>query len=104
MISLCHSVDCQRRTGSTYGVAAFFARDNVEARGNFRSYSRNSDSGFAVNFNFCADRGSTVFWEPARKPDTIAVAVGGHKGQSEAGSAQGGAGARCDGRTAAARG
>jgi hypothetical protein len=76
MISLCHCLDCQRRTGSTYGVAAFFARANVEVRGKFRSYSRSSDSGFAVEFHFCPECGSTVFWEPARKPDMIAVAVG----------------------------
>jgi hypothetical protein len=75
-VSLCHCLDCQKRTGSTYGIAAFFARNDVAADGAFRTYRRAADSGFAVKFHFCPDCGSTVFWEPERRPDTIAVAVG----------------------------
>jgi len=75
-ISLCHCLDCQKRTGSTYGIAAFFSRKDVSANGIFRTYRRASDSGFAVNFHFCPNCGSTVFWEPERRPDAIAVAVG----------------------------
>lgn len=75
-ISVCHCLDCQRRTGSTYGVGAFFARDDVEANGRFRTYGRRSDSGSAVNFHFCPDCGSTVFWEAERLPNAVAVAVG----------------------------
>ena len=41
-----------------------------------RRYTRSSDSGFDVTFHFCGDCGSTVFWEPQRKPEWIAVAVG----------------------------
>jgi len=35
-----------------------------------------SDSGQPVTFHFCAVCGSTVYWEPHRKPEMIAVAVG----------------------------
>ena len=28
-VSMCHCIDCQRRTGSAFGVAAFFERDKV---------------------------------------------------------------------------
>lgn len=75
-VSLCHCLACQRRTGSTYGIAAFFPRDAVQVDGASRSYERPSDSGFPVRFHFCPDCGSTVFWEPQRMPDAVAVAVG----------------------------
>jgi hypothetical protein len=75
-VSLCHCLDCQKRTGSTYGVAAFFPRTNVEWVGDIRSFERIADSGFAVTFHFCPNCGSTVFWESARRRDTIVVAVG----------------------------
>ncbi len=75
-VSLCHCLDCQRRTGSTYGIAAFFARGQVEISGTFLDYARASDSGHSVVHHFCPDCGSTVFWEPTRKPEVIAVAVG----------------------------
>jgi len=75
-VSLCHCLDCQRRTGSTYGVAAFFRREAVEAQGATCSYTRRSDGGHLVTFHFCATCGSTVYWMPQRKPDAVAVAVG----------------------------
>lgn len=75
-VSLCHCLACQRRTGSTYGIAAFFDRAAVRTEGPFRSYERASDSGFPVRFHFCPACGSTVFWEARRLPDAIAVAVG----------------------------
>ena len=75
-VVLCHCPECQRRTGSTYGVAAFFPRSQVEASGVFRTYRRSADSGFTVNFHFCPECGSTVFWQPERLPEAVAVAVG----------------------------
>lgn len=39
-VSLCHCLDCQKRTGSTYGIAAFFPRGAVEAEGRATSFTR----------------------------------------------------------------
>jgi hypothetical protein len=75
-VSLCHCLACQRRTGSTYGIAAFFRAENVEAAGRAQDYSRPSDSGFDVTFCFCPDCGSTIYWKPSRMPNLVAVAVG----------------------------
>jgi hypothetical protein len=75
-VSLCHCLECQRRTGSTYGIAVFFQRAQTSVQGRANVYERPSDSGFDVTFHFCPQCGSTVFWEPRRKPDEIAVAVG----------------------------
>lgn len=75
-VSLCHCPACQKRTGSSYGVAAFFPRTEVQVSGDFRTFTRPSDSGHEVAFHFCPECGSTVFWEPRRKAEMIAVAVG----------------------------
>jgi hypothetical protein len=75
-VSLCHCLDCQKRTGSTYGIAAFFPRSGIAVEGDVGTFKRMSDSGFAVTFHFCPNCGSTVFWEPERRPEAIAVAVG----------------------------
>lgn len=76
MASLCHCLACQRRTGSSYGIGAFFAREAIAVSGAMRDYTRRGDSGFDVMFHFCPDCGSTVWWEPRRRPDLVAVAVG----------------------------
>ncbi len=67
-VSLCHCLDCQRRTGSTYGIAAFFRREDIETQGMARSYTRPSDSGHPVTFHFCPDCGSTVYWIRSASP------------------------------------
>lgn len=76
LVALCHCKACQRRTGAPFGIASFFLRENVTVEGQHRSYRRSSDSGFGLVFHFCGDCGSTVFWEPERKPEMIAVGVG----------------------------
>jgi hypothetical protein len=75
-VSLCHCLACQKRTGSTYGIAAFFRDQDVIAQGRSSLYTRKADSGFRVTFHFCPDCGSTVFWKPERLPDLTAVAAG----------------------------
>jgi hypothetical protein len=76
-VSMCHCVDCQRRTGSVFGIAAFFDRGAVSViRGVSKTYTRDSASGKRVIFHFCPECASTIFWEPERVPHLIGVAVG----------------------------
>jgi hypothetical protein len=76
LVALCNCLQCQKRTGSAFGIAAFFDRANVEVAGNASHFTRPSEAGFEVMFHFCGTCGSTVYWEPRRKPGSIAVAVG----------------------------
>jgi hypothetical protein len=76
-VAMCHCLECQRRTGSTFGVQAFYPREQVRlAKGIAKRYARRADSGRTVTFNFWPECGGTVFWEPEQRPELIAVAVG----------------------------
>ncbi|WP_421984036.1 GFA family protein [Roseibium sp.] len=75
-VSLCHCTMCQRRTGSAFGIAAFFFKEKVKITGQSKTYRRPGESGCDVVFHFCPDCGSTVFWYPLSKPDKVAVGVG----------------------------
>lgn len=75
-VSLCHCLECQKRTGAPFGIGAFFAREAVETTGETGIFRRPSDSGFDVVFHFCPRCGSTVWWEALRLPGSIAVAAG----------------------------
>lgn len=76
LVSACSCAQCQKRTGSAFGIAAFFDRGSVETTGRSMQHTRASDSGQPVTFHFCPDCGSTVSWYPARMPDVVAIAVG----------------------------
>src|SRR5438132_2770742 len=75
-ISICHCLECQKRTGSAFGSQARFPREGVTIQGQASRWTRLGDSGEAITFSFCPVCGSTVYWEPSAAPDLVAVAVG----------------------------
>jgi hypothetical protein len=76
-ISMCHCLECQRRTGSVFGTQARFPREQItDIRGRATQYARPADSGNSVTFSFCPVCGTTVYWELGGAPDVLAVAVG----------------------------
>ncbi len=75
-IGACHCTECQRRTGSVFGVAAYFPRDQVTFSGARKDYARGSDAGRRINNHFCPECGSTVVWDLELFPDLVAVAAG----------------------------
>jgi hypothetical protein len=75
-ISICHCLDCQRRTGSVFGAQARFRLTEATIDGRSTSYERTTDSGNRITFHFCPTCGSTVYYLPEAEPDTIAIPVG----------------------------
>ena len=75
-LSICHCLECQRRTGSVFGTQARFPRGNVRIEGDSTAYTRLGDEGGTVTFHFCPRCGSTVYWQLQQHPELIAVAVG----------------------------
>ncbi|MGJ3648817.1 GFA family protein [Sphingomonas sp. GlSt437] len=73
---MCHCRDCQRRTGSLFSIAAFFARDDVVTAGGNAVFERPSASGHPVAFHFCPACGTSLWWEARRLPELIGIAVG----------------------------
>jgi hypothetical protein len=77
LVSMCHCLECQRRTGSAFGVQAWFAPEQIaEISGEASQYVRATDSGRTVAFQFCPHCGSTISWRAELRPDLVAVAVG----------------------------
>lgn len=75
-VSVCHCLDCQRRTGSVFGAQARFPAAAVDLQGQWREWSRVGDAGSRADFFFCPQCGSTVGWRFAGQADQIALAVG----------------------------
>lgn len=75
-MSMCHCLDCQRRTGSVFGTQARFHKAQVRIEGEAKKFVRTADSGNEVVFRFCPKCGSTVFWDNEAFPGVILVAMG----------------------------
>jgi hypothetical protein len=77
LVSSCHCLACQRRTGALFGSTSFFKRDQLRSiDGEHRTWRRAGDSGRFLTFHFCPTCGSNVFWETEVVPDMLSVAVG----------------------------
>ena len=75
-VVVCHCLECQRRTGSVFGVGAYFPRAAVTPNGDYRTYTRTGSSGHDLHMHFCGRCGSTVFWDLGLRPHHVGVAVG----------------------------
>ena len=75
-ISMCHCLECQRRTGAVISNQARFRRDQVTFAGQATTWTRTAESGNALTFHFCPTCGSTVYWEGEGFPGYVAVAIG----------------------------
>ena len=77
LVSSCHCLACQRRTGALFGSTSFWRKSQlVVIEGERRSWRRVADSGTGLNHYFCPTCGSTVYWESEATPDRLSVAVG----------------------------
>ena len=52
IVSLCHCTECQRRTGSPFGLGAWYAKDSVRIRGETKTFVRPIEDRTVTNY-FC---------------------------------------------------
>ena len=75
--SVCHCRYCQRRTGSAFGLAVIFNKDQVEVSGTTTAFEHRSDeSGRWLKVHFCPRCGTTVVETTEKSPGTIIVQGG----------------------------
>ncbi len=77
LVVMCHCELCQRRTGTSYNLGAWFEKHQLHVTGETKQYTRTGDTNLEAFFTFCPRCGTSVFWEvPAMRPGKLAVAVG----------------------------
>jgi hypothetical protein len=72
----CHCTFCQRRSGSPFGVLAYYPADQVVLSGEAKRYERPTDAGGVFETFFCPTCGSTVYARASLHPGVIGIAVG----------------------------
>lgn len=72
----CHCIACQRRTGSPFGVAAYYPHDQIRACGTATRFDRNTELDGVFENYFCPACGSTVYFKRTKNPDSTGIAIG----------------------------
>jgi hypothetical protein len=75
-IVACHCEDCQRRSGSPFGVTAYYVASDVAIVGKAIEFTRRTAEGNIFENHFCPRCGSTVFTRTRKRPDLIGITVG----------------------------
>ena len=72
----CHCLDCQRRTGSVFGVSAYFRQKQIAASGTDKIFIRDGQDGRKLQIHFCPQCGTSVYWTLDMRPGFVGVAAG----------------------------
>jgi hypothetical protein len=80
-LSVCHCLNCKKRSGSAFAVQARWPRDQVDIEGQSKTFVIVADSGNRATFHFCPECGSDVYYEIDGKfddkfNDLIAIPLG----------------------------
>jgi hypothetical protein len=75
-ISVCHCLECQKRSGSAFAFQARWPDTQVTLTGDYTEWTRIGDSGGSATFRFCPQCGATVAYTNEGLPGQIAIAVG----------------------------
>lgn len=75
-VSICHCLNCQRRSGSVFSAQARFPADAVSIDGDSTEFVLVGDEGTSARFHFCPVCGATVFYRMDAVPGMVAVPVG----------------------------
>jgi hypothetical protein len=72
----CHCSYCQRRSGSPFGVLAYYSEDCGIITGNATCFERPTETGGTFEAFFCPICGSNVYARAGKHPALIGIAVG----------------------------
>jgi len=76
-VSVCHCLNCKRRSGSAFAYTASYDAAQVSTLGEHGTYRRIGDEGRWADFHFCPRCGGGVFYEIEMRPGMISVPAGG---------------------------
>ena len=75
-VSVCHCLECQKRSGSAFAAQARWPDDRVELAGEPSEWSQAGDSGLLTTYSFCANCGATVAFVNEGMPGATAIPIG----------------------------
>ena len=75
-VSVCHCLDCKKRSGSAFAAQARWPDDRVELAGESSEWACVAESGARATFRFCATCGGTVAYVSEGVPGLTAIPIG----------------------------
>jgi hypothetical protein len=75
-VGVCHCADCQKFTGSAFGVVVAVRKPAFSLQGKVTTYSKTGDTGKSISRQFCPECGSSIADEADAMPGMVMIASG----------------------------
>ena len=80
-VSVCHCLNCKKRSGNAFAAQARWLKDDVLIEGKSKTFEKLADSGNRATFHFCPECGSDVYYRIDGKfddkfNDLVAIPLG----------------------------
>jgi len=76
-VSVCHCLNCKKRSGSAFAVQERFPAEQVSIEGRSSTHTMTAESGNRATFHFCPECGSDVHYDINGKFDgMVAIPLG----------------------------
>jgi len=75
-VAICHCSECQRQSGSAFGMSLPVAKNKLEVRGTLKTFTRSADSGRKLVCAFCPDCGTRIYHEPGYAQGIVNIKPG----------------------------
>jgi len=76
VLAVCHCRECQRQSGSAFGMSLIVKKESLAVSGEVKCYRRIADSGNPIDCYFCPTCGVRIYHDPQKLPDTYNVKAG----------------------------
>ena len=76
-VSVCHCLDCKKRSGSAFAVQARWPAEQFKSEGQSQTWTHHADSGNRITHHFCPECGSSMHYVIEGKFDgLVAIPLG----------------------------
>ena len=75
-LAVCHCKECQRQSGSAFGMSMLVKKDSLTVSGVMKQFTRIADSGNEVTGAFCPECGVRIYHGLKSVPDMLSLKPG----------------------------
>ena len=75
-VAACHCTECQRQSGSAFGMSMPVTKDGLTVTGSTKQFTRIADSGNEVTGVFCPECGVRIYHALKSAPDVLSLKPG----------------------------
>lgn len=76
MLVACHCKECQRQSGSAFGMSLIVPASGFTAEGTLKRFERSSETGNTMHCYFCPDCGTRIYHQPAHATERVNIKAG----------------------------